>query len=223
MTSSMDAPQSGPTSDEPSFTRVARPSATGGETAAETDWSQNQWESTSSSGGNKLTLVGWAALGACGTVGIWLLMRWQQERNKPINRFRRQARQTASQARQTAVQLRERVPDLPQLPDQAARPAVGLSTALVSLALLLWQRSASRSRAEARAEEARRRAQQTSGLAGLFTRKSVDSLRSTDWQKRGRQSAQALADIDWQQRLVQLKELWTPSRLEMENMPIGRR
>jgi len=142
--------------------------------------------------------VGWITVGVCGGVGIWLWLRWQRERNKPINRIRRQARQTAmlarSQARQTASELRERMPDL-EFPDEAARPAGGLSTVLLSIAVLLWQQSQARSRRD---------------------------LRSTS-RSASRQARQAVSDIDWQRRLMRLKERWTPGRLEREKISISRR
>jgi membrane protein implicated in regulation of membrane protease activity len=125
--------------------------------------------------------IGWAV--CCG-VGVWLFMRWRRERNKPINRLRRQA----EQARRTAYELRGRVPDIP---DEAARPVMGLSTVLLSLAVFLWQQSQSRSRS---------RSQEASERMG----------------KAARQARQKVSDADWQQRLVLLKKRWNPSRLQLE-------
>ena len=78
--------------------------------------------------------------------------RWQRERNKPINRLRRQARQAADE-------IRERVPS----GEEAARPAIGLGTAVLSILLLVWQQSQQRAR---QADK-------------LVTRKT-----DVDWQKR---------------------------------------
>ena len=50
--------------------------------------------------------AGWVLLGIGGGVGGWLFLRWRRERNKPINRIRRQAMHAA-------VELRDRVPQQP--------------------------------------------------------------------------------------------------------------
>jgi hypothetical protein len=98
---------------------------------------------------------------ACSGVGLWLFMRWRRERNKPINRIRRQARQAASE-------VRGRVANMPMpTPEEAARPAMGLSTAILSILVILWQQSQARSR----------RAEHT-------TRRAVDTLSDLDWQHR---------------------------------------
>jgi hypothetical protein len=106
--------------------------------------------------------------------------------------------QTASQARQRAYDLRDRMPDI-DMPDEAARPAVGLGTALLSLAIVLWQQSQSRSRSAELNE------------------------RSKAVARRGRKAAESVSDIDWQQRLMQLKELWDARRLELERISIPKR
>ncbi len=62
-----------------------------------------------------------------GVGGAWLYARWQRERNKPINRLRRSAREMASR-------LGERIPDVEELPRGAA-PMSG-ATALLLTALL---------------------------------------------------------------------------------------
>jgi len=56
--------------------------------------------------------MGWLTFGICSGVGVWLWLRWQRERNKPINRLRRQARQAADE-------IRERVPT----PDRGRSPS----------------------------------------------------------------------------------------------------
>jgi hypothetical protein len=164
---------------EPAFTRVARPSSN--PTSDPSDPQEQAWRSMSPSPALFPIGIGWAV--CCG-VGVWLFMRWRRERNKPINRLRRQA----EQARRTAYELRGRVPDIP---DEAARPVMGLSTVLLSLAVFLWQQSQSRSRS---------RSQEASERMG----------------KAARQARQKVSDADWQQRLVLLKKRWNPSRLQLE-------
>ncbi len=137
--------------------------------------------------------VGWAiGVGTCAGVAGWLWLRWQRERNKPINRIRRQARQTA-------YEIRERMPS----GEEAARPAVGLSTALLSVLVLLWQQSRSRSKAAA----ARARADKTGRRTG----------------KAARQAIQMISETDWQERLARLKARWDARRLELEKRSITRR
>jgi hypothetical protein len=89
-------------------------------------------------------------------VGIWLFLRWRNERNKPINRIRRQAWQAASE-------IRERVPNA----DEAAKPVMGLTTALLSVLALLWQQS------QARSKDTSKR-----------VRRRAESVSDVDWQKR---------------------------------------
>jgi hypothetical protein len=60
--------------------------------------------------------------------GAWLYARWQRERNKPINRLRRGARDVASR-------LGEHIPDMDELPHGAA-PVGGAASALLLTALL---------------------------------------------------------------------------------------
>lgn len=60
--------------------------------------------------------------------GAWLYARWQRERNKPINRLRRGARDVASR-------LGERMPDVEDLPHGAA-PMSGAATALLLTGLV---------------------------------------------------------------------------------------
>jgi len=80
--------------------------------------------------------LGWVLLGVGGGIGGWLFLRWQRERNRPMNRLRRQALQAASE-------LRDRVPSSPE---EAVKPAAGLTTALISLLIILYQQSQARSR-----------------------------------------------------------------------------
>jgi hypothetical protein len=93
--------------------------------------------------------LGLLPLGIAGCVGVWLWMRYQRERNKPINRFRRQAREQA-------LAFRQRLPEMPAVPEDARRPAVGLGTALLTLSVVLWQQAQARAREEARAAAAAR-------------------------------------------------------------------
>ena len=60
--------------------------------------------------------------------GAWLYARWQRERNKPINRLRRGARDVASR-------LGERMPEMEDLPHGAA-PMGGAATALLLTGLV---------------------------------------------------------------------------------------
>jgi hypothetical protein len=132
-------------SSEPSFTRVARPSTTPNsyESSTTSGWQNSasssyepQWNAGSKGRGWFGMGMGWLTFGICGGVGIWLWLRWQRERNKPINRLRRQARQAADE-------IRDRVPTSPE---EAARPAIGLGTAIASILLLVWQQSQQRAR-----------------------------------------------------------------------------
>jgi hypothetical protein len=190
---------------EPSFTRVPRPGDTPGgddnDYSHDVDWSPhgNRWMSNMPSGGALPLGIGWLTLGICGGVGVWLWMRWQRERNRPINRLRRQARQTATQARTRATELYEQMPDLPDFPDAARRPAVGMGTALLSLAVVLWRMSQTRSQAE----QARARADKASSK--VRRRADKASRQASDI---GRQAARAMADVDWQERVMLLRELW---------------
>jgi hypothetical protein len=178
--------------DEPSFTRVARPSVTPTPGAYASplsnpglNWDESNDYPTMRPDRRRTMFVGigasWFSVIACG-VGAWLFMRWRREHNKPINRLRRQARQ----AMQTASELRDRVPS----PEEAARPAIGVTTALLSMLVLLWQQSQTRSR----------RAQKTA-----------------------RKAAESVSDVDWYKRLNQLKERWSPVRVELEKRSISRR
>lgn len=199
---------------EPAFTRVARPSTAptpyNDPPGMDSTPQPQRWTSNMSTGTLLPIGMGWIAMCVGGGIGVWLWMRWRRERNKPINRLRRQARQTADQARQRAYELRDRMPDMPEFPDEATRPAVGLGTALVSLAILLWQQSQSRSRTEemrARTRDMGRRADKASRQATRL----------------GRRATETVSDIDWQQRLMQLRERWTPGRVELEKISIPRR
>jgi hypothetical protein len=60
--------------------------------------------------------------------GAWVYARWQHERNKPINRLRRGAREMSSR-------LGERMPDVDELP-QAAAPMSGAAAALLLTTVL---------------------------------------------------------------------------------------
>jgi hypothetical protein len=198
---------------EPPFTRVPRPSdnagGDNGDYSHDVDWSPqgNRWMSNVSSGGALPMGIGWFTLAVCGGVGAWMWMRWQRERNRPINRLRRQARQTATLARDRAYTLYEQMPNLPEFPDEARRPAVGLGTALLSLAVVLWRMSQTRSQTE----EARMRA----GKASSKVRRRADKT-SHQASELGRQAAQALADLDWQERLTLMREVWR------ERSPVAR-
>ncbi len=66
---------------------------------------------------------------AGGIGGAWLYARWQHERNKPINRIRRGARDLASR-------LSDRLPDADDLPQQSG-PIGGTAAALLISSLVL--------------------------------------------------------------------------------------
>lgn len=194
---------------EPSFTRVPRPS--GGDTPTPgayaspmsnpawdrpRDWAAADQRADRERDRRRRLFVGLGAswLTALGVgVGLWLFVRWRRERNKPINRLRRRAAQAASQ-------LRERVPS----PDEAAKPAMGATTALLSILLLLWQQGQARSR---------NGSQTVRGRAANASRKAEAAVS---------EAAAGVSDADWQKRLLKLKERWNPSRVELEKISISR-
>jgi hypothetical protein len=117
---------------EPSFTRVARPSTMqNGESSSNPDFPDMP-------GRRRRMFFGigfsWFTVICCGAAA-WFFMRWKRERDKPINRLRRQAKQAATE-------LRGRVPRA----EDAAKPAMGVTTAVLSILLLLWQQAQSQSR-----------------------------------------------------------------------------
>jgi hypothetical protein len=188
---------------EPTFTRVARPNTAYPDASTTYTDTASYTPPIQSASRRRMWLpiaMGWAiGVGMCAGAGIWWWMRWQRERNKPINRIRRQARQTA-------YELRDRMPST----DEAAGPAIGLSTAVLPVLVWAWQRSRSRGIES-----------QVRGRADLVTRRGDKAARWTD--RAARQAAQAISDMDWQQRLATLKELWQPVRLELEKTSITRR
>lgn len=144
-------------SPEPAFTRVARPSTTPTPEPYRGD-SWTNYNDETSRGGKWMGIgVGWLTFGVCSAAGVWLWLRWRRERNKPINRLRRQARRAAGE-------IRERVPTTPE---EAVQPAVGLGTAVLSILLLLWQQTRSRSRSTTKA-----------------ARRATETVSDVDWQKR---------------------------------------
>jgi hypothetical protein len=191
-------------STEPSFTRVPRPSTTypeGDTVYSDTNsYTPPAADQAGLRGKWRPIALGWAVcVGMCAGAGIWWWMRWQHERSKPINRIRRQARHTADE-------LRDRMPST----DEAAAPAIGLSTAMLPVVVWVWQRSRSHGPQS-----------QVRGRAAKAARRGEKAARWTD--KAARQAAQAISDMDWDQRLATLKELWHPIRLELEKTSITRR
>jgi len=149
--------------------------------------------------------LGFSWVAVIGTaIAVWLFMRWRAERNKPINRLRRQARQ----ALEVAEELRGRV-SVPSAED-AARPAAGIGGVLVPLLLLLWRQSQQQSRED-------RIREQLLAAAGRGERMG----RQAD--KAARRAAQSMTEVDWQTALAQLKERWNPSRIELEKVQISKK
>lgn len=184
---------------EATFARVPRPSTPPAVDPYASSATNTAWDtSTSASGSSRAKWlgmsVGWLTLGLCSGIGIWLWLRWQRERNKPINRLKRQARQAAEE-------IRDRVPS----PEQAARPAMGLTTAILSILLLWWQQSQSRARPADKL---------LSRHADRAARRATEAART---------ATETVSDLDWQKRLIRLKNRWTPGRVELEKVSISRR
>jgi hypothetical protein len=131
---------------EPAFTRVERPSThpqspSWSASPTSTPYSSPMPNSTyytepTASSGTRMGVpigIGTAMLIAGGGVGAWLYFRWQRERNKPINRLRRQAMQVASD-------MREYVPSS----DELRQPQYGAAASLLPITLLLWRMLQSR-------------------------------------------------------------------------------
>jgi hypothetical protein len=157
-----------------------------------TPYNDAGWNTESRSSGLPFGL-GWVALGIGGGLGGWLYLRWQRERNKPINRLRRQALQAAGE-------LRNRVPS----PEEAVRPAAGVTTALLSIAVILYRLAQSRS------QQADKVISRQTKKAGKRADKTVS------------RASHAMSEIDLQKRLSSLKKRWDPSRLELEKIQISR-
>ncbi|MBV8714047.1 MAG: hypothetical protein JO020_28100 [Chloroflexi bacterium] len=197
---------------EPSFTRVPRPS-NGNDYGDQPDWTttenqSNRWMSNLSGGSAVPFGIGWLTVAIGGGIGVWLWMRWQRERNRPINRLRRQA----EQARQRAYELRSQIPDMPE---EAVRPAMGLGTALLTVAVVLWQQAQSR---RSQVDQARSRSKDIRGRADKASRDARKRAETTSRKARdaGKQATQALAEVDWLERLMLLRDLW------QERSPIAR-
>ena len=118
---------------EPSFTRVERPSSTaqGGDWTSSSNPAFDSQSTPRKRGWLGLPMgIGSIAVIACGATGAWLFMRWQRERNKPINRFRRQAMHAADE-------LRDR---MPSSPEELRQPAgYGAAASLLPIALVMWR------------------------------------------------------------------------------------
>jgi hypothetical protein len=136
-------------STEPTFTRVARPSATiGAETPTPSPYASfeaspgfaipSQRESSDSRSWDRRVLaaggVGYLLMMGGLGVGVWLFMRWQRERNKPVNRLRRRA-----------AGLRRNAPS----GSDVAQPIMGLTAALASMSLVLMRQLRNQPRAAA--------------------------------------------------------------------------
>jgi hypothetical protein len=150
---------------EPAFTRVVRPSVTqSGETSTPHNPTSEPREPTTRRRAmfKGIGFSGFAVV--CSGVGAWLFIRWRNERNKPINRFRRQARQAA-------LEIRGRVPKR----DEAFQPAMGLTAAVLPTVFVLWRKAQSNSRSVGKV--GRRRAEGAARRAG-------EVVSDVDWQKR---------------------------------------
>jgi len=119
---------------EPPFTRVTRPST---QHSTPTSATPTQFTSAVSSAAYESPWnephgtpiwqrFSWLVVPACAMIGAWWYVRRRREQNKPINRLRRQAKQTAAD-------LRGRVPDT----DELMQPAMGVAAALVSTGLMI--------------------------------------------------------------------------------------
>jgi len=169
-----------------------------------TDWQP------SSGGSRKMFFgigAGWLTVAAVG-VGMWLFMRWRAERNKPVNRIRRQAKH----ALQNADEWRRS-----NIPDEATKPAAGIGSALIPLLILLWRQSQAQSRQDAMREEVRGRAEKAASRMGREADKAAGKA-----DKAARRAAESFSDVDWQSRLMDLKQRWNPSRLELEKIQISK-
>jgi hypothetical protein len=133
--------------------------------------------------------------------GAWLYARWQRERNKPINRLRRGARDVASR-------LGERMPDVEDLPHGAA-PMSGAATALLLTGLVASR--AMRRNAPDHREELRDQA------TDLLTESLREALgRGRDVLERGRDVAERGRDVAERGRKQSRR---MPSRVPTDRLP----
>jgi len=127
--------QAATTPSEPTFTRVERPSSQPQQAWNPSPMSNPTFSSMGEDSGSTWfglpARAGAVAALAGAAAGVWLYARWQRERDKPINRWRRQAWQTASE-------MRDRMPPRDELP----RPGgIGLLATALSIGVILWQKS----------------------------------------------------------------------------------
>jgi hypothetical protein len=162
---------------EPSFTRVSRPSSIamdntpaslGGHSGA-TNSGDHGADAMPRSGGPPPRMafgfgVSWVTVAFC-SIGAWLFFRWRRERNRPINRLRRQARQAAEVVRRRVPASRE----------EAVQPTVGLAAALLSAAIVVWQQAQSRSQTADKV---------VTRQAAKKARRAVDAASEVQWHKR---------------------------------------
>jgi hypothetical protein len=104
-----------------------------------------------------------------GVGGAYVYARWQRERNKPINRLRRGARQVAGR-------LGERMPDVDDLPQAA--PMSGAATALLLTALVAGRTLRRGSDADDPTQDVRAQLRSRGGDALRRGRKESDRLRA---------------------------------------------
>jgi hypothetical protein len=100
-------------------------------------------------GGGLVALAG-------GVGGAWLFSRWQQERNRPMNRLRRQARGVTSLVADVFGDVGERLPDVDEVRDTAPMSGGAVAALVFGLVLarLLHVGGWGQSQREAQTEEA---------------------------------------------------------------------
>jgi len=137
--------------EEPSFTRVERPGngdprrpwsppPTSSPYSSNTHYPSYEASRSSPSWLGLPVGIGTVAALAGGVAAAWFFARWRRERNKPMNRFRRQAMLTASE-------MRSRVPT----GDEIQSGGLGLAATLASIGLFMWQKGRQESRKQVEA------------------------------------------------------------------------
>ena len=138
--------------------------------------------------------LGAGALLMAGSVaaGAWLYSRWQRERNKPVNRLRRRARDVAGQ-------ISERLPDVDDLPMGAA-PTGGAAAALLLTGVAL-------ARALRGSDES------------AAAKETADQARGVDWRAVAMELAQRRGGEAGRRALAQLAEASEHGRKQARDIP----